>query len=294
MEQFWNTTKTTLLLAGLTALFLAIGMAIGGKAGLVIAFVFAVMTNMGAWWFSDTIALRMNGAQEVSPSEAPELHNIVEKLAANAGMPKPSVYVINSPVPNAFATGRSPNKSAVAATTGIMQILSREELAGVMSHELAHIKHRDTLISSIAATVAGAITMLANMAQWALIFGGLGGSDDEDNGIAGLAGSLFMIILAPIAAMLIQMAISRSREFGADAGGAEILGDPMPLANALSKLESSVHLTPMQDVNPASAHMYIVNPLKGSSVARLFSTHPSTEDRIQRLQALPRGQSVVT
>ncbi len=294
MEQFWNTTKTTLLLAGLTGLFLAIGMAIGGKAGLMIAFFFAIITNMGAWWFSDTIALRMNGAQEVSPSEAPELHNIVEKLAANAGMPKPAVYIINSPVPNAFATGRSPNKSAVAATTGIMQILSREELAGVMAHELAHIKNRDTLISSIAATIAGAITMLANMAQWALIFGGLGGSDDEDNGIAGLVGSLFMIIVAPIAAMLIQMAISRSREFGADAGGAEILGDPMPLANALSKLESSVRVTPMQDVNPASAHLYIVNPLKGGVAIRLFSTHPSTEDRIQRLQALPRGQSVVT
>lgn len=289
--QFWNTVKTTMLLAALTAVFVVIGMAIGGKTGMVIAFVLAIVMNMGAWWFSDSIALRMSGAHEVSPAEAPDLHTIVRVLAAEAGLPMPRVYVIDSPVPNAFATGRSPNKGAVAATTGIMHILSRDELAGVMAHELAHIKNRDTLISSIAATVAGAVTMIAEMAQWALIFGGLGGSDDEEGGgIAGLAGSLVMIIVAPLAAMVIQMAISRSREYGADAGGAEILGDPVPLANALRKLEMMSHQT-MMHVNPATSHLYIVNPLHGG-IAGLFSTHPATEERIRRLEEMPRRKVV--
>lgn len=282
MQHVWNVTKTTLLLGALTAMFVVIGMAIGGKVGMVIAFVMAIVMNMGAWWFSDSLALRMSGAQEVSPAEAPELHQTVEKLARNANIPKPRVCIIQSPMPNAFATGRSPSKGAVAVTTGIMQMLSKDELAGVIAHELAHIKHYDTLISSIAATVAGAITMLANMAQWALIFGGLGG--DDDDGIAGLAGSLLMIIVAPIAAMLIQMAISRSREYGADAGGAQILGDPLPLANALAKLEQSAGSMRTQ-VNPATSHLYIVNPLRGG-IAGLFSTHPSTEERISRLRQM--------
>jgi heat shock protein HtpX len=279
---FANTMKTACFLALLTALFIAVGGMLGGTTGIIIAFVFAIITNMGAWWFSDTLALKMSGAQEVSVQEAPELHQIVETLAARANMPKPAVYIIHSETPNAFATGRSPNKSAVAATTGIMRILNRDELAGVMAHELAHIRHRDTLISSIVATVAGAITSIANMAQWALIFGGLGGSDDEDSGIASMIGSVLM--LAPIAAMMIQMAISRSREYSADAGGAEILGNPLPLANALEKLELAAQRIPM-DVNPAASHMYIINPLHGG-IAGLFSTHPDSGERIARLRAM--------
>jgi heat shock protein HtpX len=215
---------------------------------------------------------------------------MVETLARRAEIPKPRVYIIDTAMPNAFATGRSPSHGAVAATTGIMQMLNREELAGVMAHELAHIKNRDTLISSVAATIGGAITMLANMAQWALIFGGFGG-DDEDGGAAQLVGGLLMMFLAPIAALLIQMAISRSREYGADAGGAEFLGDPMPLANALRKMEQAVHGM-RTNVNPATSHLYIVNPLHGG-ISGLFSTHPSTEDRIARLQEMPRGQIAI-
>jgi heat shock protein HtpX len=290
MNHIWNTARTTLLLAALTGLFLVGGMLIGGKTGLIIAFVLAVVMNMGSWWFSDKLALSMSGAREVSPTEAPDLHAMVETLARRAEIPKPRVYIIDTAMPNAFATGRSPSHGAVAATTGIMQMLNREELAGVMAHELAHIKNRDTLISSVAATIGGAITMLANMAQWALIFGGFGG-DDEDGGAAQLVGGLLMMFLAPIAALLIQMAISRSREYGADAGGAEFLGDPMPLANALRKMEQAVHGM-RTNVNPATSHLYIVNPLHGG-ISGLFSTHPSTEDRIARLQEMPRGQIAI-
>jgi heat shock protein HtpX len=290
----WNTTKTTLLLAGLTGLFIVIGMLIGGQMGMIIALVLAVVMNMGAWWFSDTLALKMSGAYEVSPSEAPDLYDIVDQLATRANLPMPRVYMIDSPLPNAFATGRSPSRSAVAATTGLMHILSRDEVAGVMAHELAHIKNRDTLISSIAATFAGAITMLADMAMWSLLFGSIFGGSDEDEeggGIASLVSGVVMMIVAPIAALLIQMAISRSREYGADAGGAEILGDPMPLANALEKLEQAAHATPM-DVSPATSHLYIVNPLHGG-IAGLFSTHPNSQERIARLRAMPRGQNVL-
>lgn len=283
----WNTVKTAVLLAALTGLFMVIGGAIGGQIGIIIAFGLAVVLNMGAWWFSDSIALRMSGAQEVSPSEAPELHNIVETLAQQANIPKPRVCIIDSPMPNAFATGRSPSRSAVAATTGIMQMLTREELAGVMAHELAHIKHRDTLISSVSATIAGAIGILADMAMWSLIFSAFtGGDEEEGDGLGGLIGGLFAIILAPIIATLIQMAISRSREFSADAGGAEILGDPMPLANALAKLENAANNTQFH-VNPGTAHQYIVNPLRGG-ISGLFSTHPNTQTRIERLRELPR------
>lgn len=279
-----NIAKTTLLLAGLTGLFLAIGGLIGGKIGLIIAFGFAVVMNMGAWWFSDSIALKMSGAQKVSRSEAPELHAMVESLAQKAGLPKPTVCIINNSVPNAFATGRNPSHSAVAVTTGIMQMLNKDELAGVISHELAHIKNRDTLISSVAATLAGAITMLADMAMWALIFGGFGGDDEEGGGIGGLVGGILMIFLAPIAAMIIQMAISRSREYGADAGGAQIMGNPLPLARALEKLEMAARqMSPMR-VNPSTSHLYIVNPLRGGGLAELFSTHPNSEKRIQRLR----------
>lgn len=282
-----NTIKTTLLLGALTGLLVLIGSALGGTGGMIFAFIFAILINMGAWWFSDSIALRFSGAKEVSPQEAPDLHRMVETLAQRAEIPKPRVYMIDNPNPNAFATGRSPEKGAVAATTGITQLLSRDELSGVIAHELAHIKHRDTLISSVSATIAGAITMIADMAMWAAMFGGFGGNDDEE-GAGGLVGGLFMIFLAPIAALLIQLAISRSREYSADEGGARILGDPEPLASALEKLEGWSHsrfAQPMQ-VNPSTAHMYIVNPLLGGGLLGLFRTHPATEERVARLRAL--------
>ena len=288
----WNTLKATILLAALTGLLIVTGSALGGQTGMVIAFGLAIMMNMGAWWFSDKIALRMSGAREVGYDEAPDLHRIVEELSARAGLPKPRVYLIETEMPNAFATGSSPGKSAVAATTGLMRMLNRDELAGVMAHELAHIKNRDTLIASIAATIAGAITFLAEMAQWALIFGmsGLAGEEEEGGGLGDLLGGLVMIILAPIAAVLIQLAISRSREFSADAKGAEILGDPLPLANALHKLEMSANRSPV-DVNPATSSLYIINPLRGG-LAGLFRTHPDTAERIIRLQALARPEAL--
>jgi heat shock protein HtpX len=282
--QIWNTAKSTLLLAGLTGLFVLIGGALGGQTGMAIALVFAIVMNMGAWWFSDSLALRMSGAREASPAEAPELHAMVESLAARAGLPKPRVYLIDSETPNAFATGRSPAKGAVAVTTGIARLLTRDELAGVIAHELAHIKHRDTLISSIAASIAGAITMLADMAMWGMMFAGLSGDDgEEDGGLAGMLGGVLMIILAPIAAMIIQMAISRSREYLADAGGARILGDPLPLASALEKLEWASSRVPM-NASPATSHLYIVNPMVGG-LSGLFRTHPATAERIARLRA---------
>lgn len=289
----WNMFKTTALLALLTGLFVVIGGALGGQVGMVIALVFAVAMNMGAWWFSDTLALRMSGAQEVSPEEAPDLHHMVETLSLRAGIPKPRVYIIESETPNAFATGRSPAHGAVAVTTGIARLLTRDELAGVVAHELAHIKHRDTLISSVAASIAGAISMIADMAMWAMIFGGLGGSDEEEDngGIAGMVGGVLTMILAPIMAMIIQMAISRAREFSADAGGAQILGDPLPLASALEKLEWAAGRVPM-DVKPATSHLYIVNPMMGG-LAGLFRTHPPTEERIARLRALA-GRIAIT
>lgn len=289
--QIWNTFKVTLLLAALTGLFVVVGSAVGGQMGMVIAFGLAVLMNMGAWWFSDKIALKMSGARQVNPADAPTLHRMVEHLAERANLPKPAIYIIDSDTPNAFATGRSPKHSAVAVTSGIMRLLSQDELAGVIAHELAHIKNRDTLISSIAATVAGAITMLAEMATWAMIFGGFGGSEDEEEGggLGELAGSLVFIIVAPLAALLIQMAISRSREFSADATGARILGDAHPLANALEKLERGVDRQPME-VNPATSPLYIINPLRGGGLIGLFRTHPETAERITRLRAMKMMQ----
>lgn len=285
MGQFGNTVKTTLLLATLTGLFLVIGGAIGGQAGMVFALLLAVVMNMGAWWFSDTLALKMSGAREVTEAAMPDLHNMVSTLAQRANLPKPRVYIIESMTPNAFATGRSPSKGAVAVTTGIMDMLNRDELAGVIAHELAHIKNRDTLISSIAATFAGAISMVADMVMWGMIFGGFGGSEEEeDGGMAGMVGGLLTMILAPISAMLIQMAISRSREYTADATGAQILGNPLPLATALEKLEAMVHQRPM-DVRPATSHLYIVNPILGG-LGSLFRTHPETAKRVAKLRAL--------
>lgn len=283
----WNTAKTAILFAALTGLLLFIGSALGGSAGLVIAFVLAGAMNLGAWWFSDKIALRLSGAREVTALEQPELHGMVAELSARAGIPKPRVYLMERPEPNAFATGRDPQHGAVAVTSGIMQLLTRDELAGVVAHELAHIRNRDTLISSVTATIAGAISIIADMILWTAIFGGFGGSDEEEGG--GIAGGLVMLIFAPIAAMLIQLAISRSREFAADADGARIYGNPLPLASALEKLEAE-HLsrprTAQQEVRPATAHLYIVNPLHGGGLIGLFRTHPATEERVRRLRAL--------
>ena len=273
--------KTSLLMAALTALFMVAGQLMGGQTGLVIALGLAIFMNFGAYWFSDKMALAMSHAREVSPQEAPQLHAMVTDLAGRAGLPKPRVYVIEDPSPNAFATGRNPSHAAVAVTTGIMAILDKDELEGVLAHELAHIKNRDILISSIAATFAGAISSLASMAQWAMIFGGLSGDDDDDGG-GNMLVSLVMMIVAPLAATIIQLAISRSREYQADATGAAICGRPQSLANALAKLERGSQVQPM-DVNPATAQMYIVNPLTGKQLAGLFATHPPIQERINRL-----------
>ena len=266
----WNTLKTTLLLAALTGLLIVVGSALGGATGMIIACVLAAALNLGARWYSDKIALKFSGAREVDEYAQPELHRVVEALSANAGIPKPRVYVMDTPQPNAFATGRDPQHAAVAVTTGLMQTLNRAD--------------RDTLISSIVATLAGVITLLADMAQWALIFGGLCGNSDEDEG-GSLAGSLVMIIVAPIAALLIQLAISRSREFSADEGGARILGDPHPLADALEKIERAAqHQLPAQ-VRPATSHLYIINPLRGG-LAGLFRTLPPSVERVARRRAM--------
>jgi heat shock protein HtpX len=280
-----------MLLTSLTVLLVLIGGGVGGSGGMVLAFVLALAMNGGAYWFSDKLALKMSGAREVTAEEAPQLHRLVGDLAQRAELPMPRVYLIDSETPNAFATGRNPAHGAVAVTSGIMRMLDRDELAGVIAHELGHIKNRDTLISAIAATVAGAVTMIANMAQWAIIFGGFGGGDEEEGegGLGGLVGGLFMIILAPIAATLVQLAISRTREYGADAAGARIAGDPIALASALRKLETGSAQLPMA-VNPTTAHMYIINPLSGGAIAGLFSTHPPTQERIARLEQMALGQ----
>ena len=276
-----NTVKTFILMAALTALFMVGGQAMAGQQGMTIALVMALGLNFFAYWNSDKMALAMNKAREVSEAEAPDLHQLVANLAARAGLPKPRVYIVDNPTPNAFATGRNPEHAAVAVTTGILQVLNREELEGVLGHELGHIKNRDILISSIAAVMAGAISYLATMAQWAMIFGGGRDNEEGSNPIA----AIIMMIVAPLAASLIQMAISRSREYIADATGAEICGHPKALASALQKLSNYNKQRPMA-VNPASAQMYIVNPLSGGSLAGLFSTHPPMEERIRRLMAM--------
>lgn len=273
-----NTAKTTLLLGALSGVLLAIGQLLGGSSGLVFAFVVAVVMNFTSYWFSDKIVLRMYQAQEVGPDHP--LSQIVMRLARQANLPMPKVYVIPNMSPNAFATGRNPHHAAVAATEGIIRMLDQRELEGVIAHELAHVKHRDILTSSVAATIAAAIMMIANMARFAAFFGGMGGRDDDrgTNPIALLA----TIIVAPLAAMLIQAAISRSREFAADAGGAQIAGNPYGLADALRKLEMASKRVPL-DANPATAHMFIVKPFSGQALFSLFSTHPPTEARIQAL-----------
>ncbi len=281
-----NTLKTTFLLTLMTLLLIFAGGAIGGQGGMLLALILAGVMNFVSYWFSDKIVLAMYGAKEVTEADSPDFHGLVRQLTDRAGLPMPRVYIIPSDTPNAFATGRNPQHAAVAATEGILRILSREELMGVMAHELSHVKHRDILISTIAATVAGAITYLAHMAQWAAIFGGGHDRDGEGGGILGM---LVMAIVAPLAALLIQMAISRSREYEADKGGAEISGNPLYLAGALRKLEMANRQLPMQEATPASAHMFIVNPLTGGGLMSLFSTHPPMEERVRRLESMVYG-----
>lgn len=279
-----NTIKTGLLLGALTGLLMLIGGWFGGQNGVVIAFLFAMAMNFGSYWFSDKIVLSMYKAQPVSETEAPELYAMVKNLALRASMPMPRVYIIPEETPNAFATGRNEQHAVVAVTEGILRILGRDELEGVIAHELTHIRNRDILIGSIAATLAGAIVMLANMAQWAAMFGGASRDDDEGGG-SNIVGLILMAILAPIAATLIQMAISRSREYLADAGGAKISGKPYGLAGALEKLSRASQAIPM-NANPSTAHMFIVNPLTGRSLMNLFSTHPPIEERVARLRSM--------
>ena len=278
-----NSLKTTLLLGLLTGIILGIGQLFGGSQGLVVAFVFALLINFGSYWFSDKIVLAMYQAREVGPNEAPELEQVVRNLTVRAQLPMPRLYVIPSQSPNAFATGRNPQHAVVAVTEGILQIMSREELEGVLAHELSHVKNRDILIGSVAATLAGVIMMLANMARWAAFFG-VGRERDEEGG-GGVLGLILMSVLAPIAAVIIQMALSRSREFLADSTGARITGSPSGLASALEKLGRASELIPME-ARPETAHMFIVSPLSGGSFLSLFSTHPPLEERIARLRAM--------
>lgn len=277
-----NMLKTGLLLALLTGIFLLVGEAAGGRNGMVMAFGFALLMNAGAYWFSDKIVLRMYGAQEVSEAEAPELHGIVRRLTTAAKVPMPKVYLIPNDSPNAFATGRNPAHAAVAVTRGILRILNRDELEGVLAHELAHVKNRDILIGTVAATLAGAVMMLARFAQFAAIFGGGGNRDREGGGGLGL---LAMAILAPIGAMLVQMAVSRSREYLADEKGARFCGNPEALASALEKISRASKQVPLE-ASPATAHMFILSPLSGGGLRSLFSTHPPVEKRIERLRAM--------
>ncbi|ATY85518.1 protease HtpX [Kyrpidia spormannii] len=278
-----NSLKTWFLMGVLTVLLVLLGRWVGGPSGALMFLILAVAMNFVGYFFSDSIALHMSGARELPESEAPQLHAMIRRLADRAGLPMPRVYITPSPQPNAFATGRNPQHAAVAVTEGILRLLTPHELEGVLAHELAHVRNRDILISSMAAMLAGAITWIANAIQWGAMFGGFGRQDDEEG--PGLLGGLFMAILAPIAATLIQLAISRAREFKADATGARIAGTPDGLASALLKLEAAAQQIP-SFVNPSTAHMYIVNPLKGSTIAGLFSTHPPIEERVRRLRAL--------
>ena len=287
-----NLVKTGVLLAALTVLLVLIGGALGGQQGMVLAFAMAMLMNFGSYWFSDRIVLAMYRAQPVDEAQAPGLYRIVRTLATRAGIPMPRIYLLPDETPNAFATGRNPEHAAVAVTDGIMRIMSEEELEGVLAHELSHVQNRDTLIMAIAATLAGAITYLAHMAQWAMIFGGgRRDSDDHDSGAGGALGGLLMVVLAPIAATLIQLAVSRSREYQADASGAQMAGQPWGLAKALEKLDMASKMVPMQDATPATAHLFIVNPLTGGGWTTLFSTHPPIAERIARLRAMSRTQA---
>ncbi|HIE52264.1 MAG TPA: protease HtpX [Armatimonadetes bacterium] len=278
----WNNFKTVVLLTALTLLLVVAGRALGGEQGMIIALALAVLMNFGGYWFSDKIVLAMSGARPADPVRQARLFRIVERLTQRANLPMPKVYIIPADQPNAFATGRSPHHAAVAVTEGLLMLLEEDEIEGVLGHELAHIQNRDMLIATIAATLAGAIMVLANMARWAALFGGFGGDDDE--GVHPLVW-LLLLIVAPLAALLIQLSISRSREYLADEKGARLCGRPFSLANALRKLEMAAQRMPLP-VSPATAHLYIVNPLRGESLAALFSTHPPIAERIRRLEAL--------
>ena len=283
-----NTIKTTLLLGAMTGLLVIFGDYFGGTQGMVIAFLFALLMNFSSYWYSDKIVLKMYRAREVTEAEAPELVGMVRSLSQRAQLPMPRVYIVPNESPNAFATGRNPQHAAVAVTSGILRIMNYEQLEGVLAHELGHVKHRDTLISAVAATLAGVIMMLAYMARWAAIFGGVGGRDSEGRG-GGILGLLAMSILAPIAALVIQMAISRTREFQADATAARLTKKPSGLASALERLHAVAERIPLE-ANPATSqatsHLFIVNPLSGRSFLRFFSTHPPVEERVKRLRAM--------
>ena len=281
-----NTLKTAFLLTLLTLLFIFIGQMLGGNQGMIVAFIFAALMNLGTYWFSDKIVLAMYRAQQVDEGTSPRLFRIVRRAASTAHLPMPKVYIIPTQTPNAFATGRNPKHAAVAVTQGIMKILDADELEGVISHEMAHIKNRDILTGSIVATLAGAISMLAFMARFAAIFGGYGGRDSDSRG--GGLGLLIMAIVAPLAALLIQMAISRSREYAADSTAAKNSHKPLALANALRKLEGAARRIPL-NAKPSTAHLFIVNPLSGKGMASLFSTHPPIEERVARLQKMAKG-----
>jgi heat shock protein HtpX len=281
-----NVLKTAVLLAVLTAMLVVLGGAIGGRQGMMMAFILALVMNFASYWFSDKIVLAMYRAQPVDERQAPGLYAMVRRLAMRAGIPMPRVYIIPTETPNAFATGRNPEHAVIAVTEGIMRILDDDELEGVLAHELAHVANRDVLISTIAATLAGAITYLAHMAQWGAMFGGGRHSDDDEGGNP--IAMIVLAVLAPIAAMLVQMAVSRSREFQADATGARYAGRTWGLAKALEKMEMAAHQVPMH-ANPATAHLFIVNPLTGSTLMKLFSTHPPMEERIARLRSMRLG-----
>lgn len=282
-----NSLKTTILLAALTGLLLAIGNMFGGTHGMLLMFIFSILMNFGSYWFSDTIVLKMYNAREVNAQTAPDLIRMVANLAKRAALPMPKVYIIDTNTPNAFATGRNPEHGAVAVTTGIMQALNQEELEGVVAHELSHIKNRDTLISTVVATIAGVISMIANMAQWAAIFG-TGRSDEDDNGIGGIVGFVFLVVLAPLAATLIQLGVSRTREYQADKTGGLMSGNPLALASALQKIEYYAKHAAMPAATPSTSHLFIINPFSGAGswMTSLFSTHPSTAERVAKLQQL--------
>ncbi len=285
-----NYTKTALLLAALTGIFISMGAAVGGKAGIIVAFAIALVMNVVSLWKSDTMVLRMFKAREIDEQTAPEYFGIVREMAQRAGLPMPRVYLMDTPQPNAFATGRSPSRAAICASTGILKALSREELAGVIAHELAHVKNRDTLTMTVAATIGGAVSMFAQYLQWGMLFGG--GRDSDRGG--GLLGTLFAALVAPLAAMMVQMAISRSREYSADRMGAVITGNPLWLASALRKINALARQIPNERAEqiPAAAHMFIINPLNGRGFDNLFATHPSTENRIAELEALAREMGI--
>ncbi len=282
-----NVLKTGILLAVMTVLLVFVGRLMGGAQGATMAFVLALLINLGAYWFSDKMVLAMYRAKPLSEAEAPQVYRAVREITHRIGMPMPKLYLIPTVTPNAFATGRSPKHAAVAVTSGILQIMGEEELKGVIAHELSHVKNRDTLVMTIAAAVAGAIAMLSSWARWGLVAGG-GRSRDRNSGGAVLQLVAFLVaaILAPLAAMLIQMAISRTREYGADETGAHLTGNPQGLASALEKLDAAVRRYPMEGANPATAHLFIVNPLRGDAIMKLFSTHPPIEDRLRRLRSM--------